>query len=116
MQPNGFLFILQLLYDLFSCVSGVMSDQGLSFIAANLGLGWQQIAIGLGVPNVQLEQIQINYPSEVFRQIFNALLWWRDSEPDQSSSDMTEQLLTVLTESEQNSLADDLKVKYKIDS
>ena len=49
----------------------LLSDTCLAFVASNLGYNWSQIMLRLGVSQVRIEQLQMDYHNVSFHMGFN---------------------------------------------
>lgn len=94
--------------------TGLLSDIGLRYLAAKLGIDWFCVGLQLGLPVEEIERIQMDNPSNSFRQIFTVLKRWRDRE--RANPSKVKQLITALEHNDLNKIVADLKEKYEIDT
>ena len=94
-------------------VSGLLSDAGMMFVASQLGFEWTLVTLSLGLTQAQIEQIQMSYPQQAFRQITTALTTWRDAR-DVSDDEKISQLLTTFETEEigKTELAELIRERY----
>ncbi|KAI8761164.1 malignant fibrous histiocytoma-amplified sequence 1 [Biomphalaria glabrata] len=94
--------------------SGILSDSGLAFLASHLGKNWSILMLRLGLLQSKVEQLQMNYPSDSYRQIFGALQSYR--EDGTTGPDKVTLLLDVLGSEDigRQDLVDLLKEKYSL--
>uniref|UniRef100_A0A2C9KTS2 Roc domain-containing protein n=1 Tax=Biomphalaria glabrata TaxID=6526 RepID=A0A2C9KTS2_BIOGL len=94
--------------------SGILSDSGLAFLASHLGHNWSILMLRLGLLQSKVEQLQMNYPSDSYRQIFGALQSYR--EDGTTGPDKVTLLLDVLGSEDigRQDLVDLLKEKYSL--
>ncbi|KAL5006034.1 hypothetical protein ScPMuIL_017192 [Solemya velum] len=95
--------------------AGLLSDLGLSGVASELGVEWGLVALNLGLKQVEIEQIQMDNPNQVLKQILKSLLTWRECGQGDTGNKI-EELLSALRETGRSDLAEDLKLTYSIGS
>ncbi|CAI9729022.1 malignant fibrous histiocytoma-amplified sequence 1 homolog [Octopus vulgaris] len=96
-----------------SADTGLLSDLGLRYLAAKLGKDWFAVGLQLGLQQADIERIQLDHPSDSFKQIFTLLVLWRDN--NRGNSNRIAELLSALEISELNAIVAELKKKYAIE-
>ncbi|KAK3083358.1 hypothetical protein FSP39_020728 [Pinctada imbricata] len=93
-----------------------LTDFGLSYVAARLGVEWTLVTLSLGLTQPEIEQIQLDNPYQVVKQITMALIRWRDRQRISQSEDrLLRELFEALLEQGRRDLVEDIQMKYGID-
>jgi hypothetical protein len=93
----------------------MLSEKGLMYVASKLGFDWHQVALILDITQAELEQMQMNYPCQVVKQITVALIRWRNRQRNRPQKDTIKQLIGALEVAERQDIIDDLREKYGTD-
>ena len=92
----------------------MLSEKGLMYVASKLGFDWTQVALSLNITQAELEQMQMDYPCQVVKQITVALIRWRKRQHNRPQ-DTIKQLIEALQVAERQDIINDLREKYGTD-
>ncbi|XP_060067336.1 malignant fibrous histiocytoma-amplified sequence 1 homolog [Ylistrum balloti] len=95
-------------------IQRLLSNLGLSYIAARCGAEWSLMALALGLTQPEIEQIQLDNPYQTVKQITTALVRWRDRRHNTTEDAVLSDLLTALQTAGRQDLVDDLEEKFHI--
>ena len=105
---------MSLFNNLLTYIAGLLSEMGLSYLAAKLGINWFFTGLQLGLEVAEIERIQMDNPSDSYRQIFTILKRWRDKS-SKPFDEKVKELIEALRKSELNNIVYDLVKKYNLD-
>ena len=92
----------------------MLSEKGLMYVASKLGFDWNQVALTLDITQAELEQIQLDNPCQVVKQITVALIRWRNRQRSRPQ-DTIKQLIGALEVPGRWDIIDDLRKRYGTD-
>ena len=94
--------------------SGILSDDGLMYIAARLGAEWTLVVSHLGLKQVEIEQIQLDNPYKTINQTSIALQRWRDRQEGLKDTTLQQQLFSALKSCDRTDLLEEVQERYNI--
>ncbi|GAB1603065.1 malignant fibrous histiocytoma-amplified sequence 1 homolog [Argonauta hians] len=95
-----------------SANSDPLSDMGLSFVASQLGRDWQALGLELDFQMAYMERLDMDHPSDSFKQILTMLKTWRDQ--NKNKDNLISELLAALRNCDLDVVVSELKDKYHI--
>jgi hypothetical protein len=93
----------------------MLSEKGLLYVASKLGFEWTSVALSLYITQTELEQIQLDNPCQVVKQITVALIRWRNRQCNRPQQDTIKQLIEALEVAERQDIINNLREKYGTD-
>ena len=94
--------------------SGILSDDGLMYIAARLGAEWTLVVSHLGLKQAEIEQIQLDNPYKTINQTRIALQRWRDRQEGRADTTLQQQLFSALKSCDRMDLLEEVQERYNI--